>query len=1072
MSIVHKSRSGETTQDILVPSSAEPIMARAAAPPPFQLFATTAELEEEVEGPELLPETAETSLILADDDPAEGAPSAGGDGSGGSTGTSDAGTDPGSPEAGSSAPATIAPVTTAPDLSILNEASGGEVLPELVIANVKTLSGYDLSGVKVNYNSAKPQLLRAGGYAKGLQIELAPGHESFLATAVWAIVQQMQGLVPSTRSIQGMEVNDDSTLAVEAESKGGKAVGATGRLMRTTKSTVQTKAQGEGVPPGDNELGLVILPDSFRELDEFGNVIEPLAGEVETEPLNPIIPESTVVEVPEIDLTLGYDNLKAITNGSVADTLGISLDFLRSVVFDLTLKFSFYLGIKVEVLEGLFGVAGGFLLEGAATLNQQDDRLVRAGWSLSYGGRLTTTLLWFIEHSSTWMTTNSKASVYQDMAHFSAHQYGSLSGMVDEVAQETDEVEQLPQSSHDGEGRSMDALLGASPTDVSSSIQSTTHGVEASSSGVGVGYEHNKTSNDMTFYRGEGDEREVRKGTQEDESHSGTVTVGKTELTITRTKTIIKNHANEDNDGSYINWSITLQNRPQNSTEFITRFGNMMNTIIEGLNTLNGKLSTGAFDTSTLKGVKDLFNIDTMNDLVDSDMPTGKPSGGIDNYYTAEFNYVEFSETVKVNNDGETVEGSNGVEMESDEEIEKTQMVLQYLRISQGTAVSMGNEIEIPIPALSNGVVSTSIEASFSASVDFSSAVLEVTSGDTITYFMTVYNGLVYTDEQVESGFAPSKEGGWVAFRTQHRAGLDRLIKNMANTDSVPFKEVYGYFDAHPEAVIMLFDAIVAYSKGETDLDTCIACLENLFAENYIRKGEDAEKTSWGEGGFEDPEARSPWAKAASGSSEYSVDVTKSGNFTLNRNAFDPGNADNPTPPRSIVESLLQAQDVKCSLKIPYYEYTRGRVNGRNPGAAPREVITDHTSDKEINIPKLTNRVQANELIAQKFLDVWGETPERIPSTIRYTHFKTSGLSYIYSEVKRLQSASIMNSSVGRGGPEIRRQLQEQVDNYFDTAKDDLKAFVKSILTENIAETDMFDNLFDTQASIVSVPSE
>ncbi len=1001
MSIVHKSRSGQTTQDLFAPAEAKPLMERSSVPPPFQLIESSGSLQEDAEGVELASPTTDVAQTLADGEAPP--PSGGGDGGGGA-------------EEGAGA----SEGTGTPTASLAGD-SGGEALPENLKANLETISGYNLSGVKVKYNSKKPEILGAGGLAKGNQIDLAPGKEQHLSTAAYALIQQRQGKVGSTKTIQGVEVNDDSSLESEAKTKSARYGRSNSRIRRFRKQRFNVLTEDSTVP------SIVVVPGSFKVIEDDDEqdveIAETMTEEVETEPFTPTIPENTVVDVPEIDLTLGYDNLKDITKGSVADTLGVSLDFLRSVVFDLTLKFSFYLGIEVEVLKGLFGVEGGFLFEAAASLNQQDDRLVRAGWTISYGGQLVTTILWFIKNKNTWLHSFGRLSVYQDMAHFSAHQFNKLSEMVDDVADETGEVERLPQDSHDGEGRDMDALRAVEPTDVHTSGYSREHevGVGAEVPGgadYGASFSSTTSSKEMNFYRGEGEDRQVRQATQEDQSYSGTINIGRTEATLAFTDTVIENHANEDNDGHYHNWSLTLKNPPSRSPAFANKFGEVMQNIADRISVITTTIRAGqVFGAGAWGTVKALILAEDFSDLDNDDGGSSvSGSGKIDHYYTAEFNYVD----------------SQG------------EMALQYLRLSKGTSASIGFEAEIPV--FSNGVVGVNVHTSASASIDFSATLLEVTSAETITYFMTVYNGLVYTDAQVASGFAPSKDGGWVAYRTQHQPGIRRLIVNLANPESVPYKEVAGYESAHPSSVPLLLQAAQDYVAGTIDLDTAIASLENFLSENYVKKGERSSQVGWNEDDFE-TDGRTPWAKVASGNAEYTTNIDRSGNMSLTQDAFNPGSGNVAQRPQSIVESLLQNQDVKCRLKIPYYEKVQTGVSGPR-GNRKRTYEYHHSSTQEVNIGKLTNRLEAAEHLKGAFRNVWGDSPFRIHSDIRAKYFNTPELTGHISEIRRLEGLGRTGHPRRRNGYKAQARSKER--EYLGKADEQLREFMDVVLTKEL----------------------
>ncbi|WP_424103154.1 DUF4157 domain-containing protein [Moorena producens] len=89
---------------------------------------------------------------------------------------------------------------------------------------IESMSGYDLSGVRVNYNSPKPAQLNAHAYTQGQAIEVGPGQERHLPHEAWHVVQQMQGRVRPTMEVNGVGVNDDRGLEQEAEVMGGRVI--------------------------------------------------------------------------------------------------------------------------------------------------------------------------------------------------------------------------------------------------------------------------------------------------------------------------------------------------------------------------------------------------------------------------------------------------------------------------------------------------------------------------------------------------------------------------------------------------------------------------------------------------------------------------------------------------------------------------------------------------------------------------------------------------------------------------------------------------------------------------------
>lgn len=91
-------------------------------------------------------------------------------------------------------------------------------------SGLEHLSGFDLSPVRVHYNSPKPAQVGALAYAQGTDIHLARGQERHLPHEGWHVVQQMQGRVRPTTQYKGFGVNDNPALEREADVMGQRAV--------------------------------------------------------------------------------------------------------------------------------------------------------------------------------------------------------------------------------------------------------------------------------------------------------------------------------------------------------------------------------------------------------------------------------------------------------------------------------------------------------------------------------------------------------------------------------------------------------------------------------------------------------------------------------------------------------------------------------------------------------------------------------------------------------------------------------------------------------------------------------
>jgi hypothetical protein len=96
-------------------------------------------------------------------------------------------------------------------------------MPDALKAGMESLSGMDLSDVRVNFNSPKPAQLEAVAYTQGNDIHVAPGQEKHLAHEAWHVVQQRQGRVQPTMELKGAQINDDAGLEKEADVMGRRA---------------------------------------------------------------------------------------------------------------------------------------------------------------------------------------------------------------------------------------------------------------------------------------------------------------------------------------------------------------------------------------------------------------------------------------------------------------------------------------------------------------------------------------------------------------------------------------------------------------------------------------------------------------------------------------------------------------------------------------------------------------------------------------------------------------------------------------------------------------------------------
>ncbi|WP_208108167.1 DUF4157 domain-containing protein [Paludibacterium purpuratum] len=98
-------------------------------------------------------------------------------------------------------------------------------LPAQLRQGIESLSGFDMSDVRVHRNSDKPAQLQAHAYAQGGDIYLGSGQDQHLPHEAWHVVQQRQGRVrPTLQMKTGVAVNDDAGLEREADAMGESAM--------------------------------------------------------------------------------------------------------------------------------------------------------------------------------------------------------------------------------------------------------------------------------------------------------------------------------------------------------------------------------------------------------------------------------------------------------------------------------------------------------------------------------------------------------------------------------------------------------------------------------------------------------------------------------------------------------------------------------------------------------------------------------------------------------------------------------------------------------------------------------
>ncbi len=90
-------------------------------------------------------------------------------------------------------------------------------IPDALLQRAEKKAGMPLRDVRVHYNSPEPARVQALAYTKGSRIYVGPGQEHHLPHEIGHVVQQKEGRVQATTTVNGQPVNDDNALEREAD---------------------------------------------------------------------------------------------------------------------------------------------------------------------------------------------------------------------------------------------------------------------------------------------------------------------------------------------------------------------------------------------------------------------------------------------------------------------------------------------------------------------------------------------------------------------------------------------------------------------------------------------------------------------------------------------------------------------------------------------------------------------------------------------------------------------------------------------------------------------------------------
>ena len=142
----------------------------------------------------------------------------------------------------------------------------GTSMPSQLKTGIESLSGMDLSDVRVHRNSGKPAQLNALAYAQGNEIHLGPGQEQHLPHEAWHVVQQRQGRVSETVQLAGVGINDEVRLEREADLMGARAA-----LQGTAMGAGKGRHLTSNTPAREHRAGTA---SHARHAPSFGTAVQ------------------------------------------------------------------------------------------------------------------------------------------------------------------------------------------------------------------------------------------------------------------------------------------------------------------------------------------------------------------------------------------------------------------------------------------------------------------------------------------------------------------------------------------------------------------------------------------------------------------------------------------------------------------------------------------------------------------------------------------------------------------------------------------------------------------------------
>lgn len=689
--------------------------------------------------------------------------------------------------------------------------------------------------------------------------------------------------------------------------------------------------------------------------------------------------------------------------------------------FSVKLSFNINLGIKASVLKGLLGVGGGGMFGVEVTLNRQDDRLVRGGWAITYGAQLVSDILWFIHYTREWVGKSSTTAVFRDMFHFSAVCFDVLRTGYNKLAEHSDSLDAIEYNDSPEDGDINWGALSQRPTtkvvgsesSVNNTLTASVPGINTSVSGSSG---HSESSS--RFYKQNGDNTVTKTSTQQAETKSLSAEVSGVGIEVALADTDIANHANSDNDGSYRNVSITFKNFPRMAklrsglAGDIQKVKDLVTSTTEPMGAL--QLAIGM-----IAGLVQ-SKLDLMTPIERSSWDQFKSGLGGDDTgtyssssFTAEMNFIRYG----------------------DRNAESGSWNMQYFRMSGGAAGGFKWDEEAPLATL-YGAVDLTGYTNGQVGASANAGLFEVLGDNTVSYMITVYNGLVYTQAEVDAGFATDRFGRWSDYRFTHINAIKGLIMKLADPSSVPYLEATGSYGLSPSDELVT-EAQACQASGNVS-ERALQLFDNFLYRNYESKMASDGAIAGSTNDLEaQSDTRTPWYQTVGGTSKIYIDMANQANPVLKRSSYKP-ERQAPMSPKTLLDSLYQEQKVDLELYL-----NKREAEGIFTSGGGTELETSSFS--------FSKRMAPEAAIAKLVSKFKGELsgPEDFSVDLLNANFRGTALQQIWSNYFEVKN----RPTRGSGSRQKSRQLAEIRSTFAGTLDGALETFATNLLSNvNIQE--------------------